>query len=177
MSVKIDDGKISRILDIFTEQITAEASHDDRGMVISGKSTYAYWHLTEKICLCLLSVQPIMSILFRRQTAPVQNFGTRTASISYRLAEDDVIEIRCELKICGAVFSENRVNTVKNVNVFEDKPIPPENCALTLYFADKGEKLWDIAKSHNTKLDLLLSENSAENQVLDAPKMLLIPRI
>lgn len=40
-------------------------------------------------------------------------FGTRTASISYRLAEDDVIEIRCELKICGAVFSENRVNTVK----------------------------------------------------------------
>ena len=104
-------------------------------------------------------------------------FGTRTASISYRLAEDDVIEIRCELKICGAVFSENRVNTVKNVNVFEDKPIPPENCALTLYFADKGEKLWDIAKSHNTKLDLLLSENSAENQVLDAPKMLLIPRI
>ena len=74
-------------------------------------------------------------------------------------------------------FSENRVNTVKNVNVFEDKPIPPENCALTLYFADKGEKLWDIAKSHNTKLDLLLSENSAENQVLDAPKMLLIPRI
>ncbi len=104
-------------------------------------------------------------------------FGTRTASISYRLAEDDVIEIRCELKICGAVFSENRVNAVKNVNVFEDKPIPPENCALTLYFADKGEKLWDIAKSHNTKLDLLLSENSAENQVLDAPKMLLIPRI
>ena len=76
-----------------------------------------------------------------------------------------------------STFSENRVNTVKNVNVFEDKPIPPENCALTLYFADKGEKLWDIAKSHNTKLDLLLSENSAENQVLDAPKMLLIPRI
>lgn len=77
MSVKIDDGKISRILDIFTEQITAEASHDDRGMVISGKSTYAYWHLTGKIFLCLLSVQPIMSILFRRQTAPVPKFSVQ----------------------------------------------------------------------------------------------------
>ena len=178
MSVKIDDGKISRILDIFTEQITAEASHDDRGMVISGK-----------INICILALNGEDMPVFIERSADYEHiipqtdctcakiFGTRTASISYRLAEDDVIEIRCELKICGAVFSENRVNTVKNVNIFEDKPIPPENCALTLYFADKGEKLWDIAKSHNTKLDLLLSENSAENQVLDAPKMLLIPRI
>ena len=63
------------------------------------------------------------------------------------------------------------------MNVFEDKPIPPENFALTLYFANKGEKLWDIAKSHNTRLGLLLSENPEENQVLEAPKMLLIPRI
>ena len=178
MSVKIDDGKISRILDIFTEQITAEASHDDRGIVIGGK-----------INICILALNGEDMPVFIERSADYEHiipqtdctcakiFGTRTASISYRLAEDDVIEIRCELKICGAVFSENRVNTVKNVNVFEDKPIPPENCALTLYFADKGEKLWDIAKSHNTKLDLLLSENSAENQVLDAPKMLLIPRI
>ena len=88
-----------------------------------------------------------------------------------------MIEIRGELKICGAAIFENRINVVKNVNVFEDKPIPPENFALTLYFANKGEKLWDIAKSHNTRLGLLLSENPEENQVLEAPKMLLIPRI
>jgi hypothetical protein len=31
LSVKVDDGKISKILDIFTDQITAESSHDDRG--------------------------------------------------------------------------------------------------------------------------------------------------
>lgn len=43
-------------------------------------------------------------------------FGTRTASISYRLAEDDVIEIRCELKICGAVFRKQSKHR-KSVNV------------------------------------------------------------
>lgn len=178
MSVKIDDGKISRILDIFTEQITAEASHDDRGMVISGKINICILALNgEDIPVFIERSADYEHIIPQTDCTCAKIFGTRTASISYRLAEDDVIEIRCELKICGAVFSENRVNAVKNVNVFEDKPIPPENCALTLYFADKGEKLWDIAKSHNTKLDLLLSENSAENQVLDAPKMLLIPRI
>ena len=47
------------------------------GPVRTGKSTYAYWRLTGKICLCLLSVQQIMSILFRRQTAPVPKFSVQ----------------------------------------------------------------------------------------------------
>lgn len=178
LSVKVDDGKISKILDIFTDQITAEASHDDRGTVVKGK-----------INICILALNEEDAPVFIERSADYEHIipnnecncakisGARAASISYRLAEDDVIEIRCELKICGAAISENRINVVKNVNVFEDKPIPPENFALTLYFANKGEKLWDIAKSHNTRLGLLLSENPEENQVLEAPKMLLIPRI
>ena len=178
LSVKVDDGKISKILDIFTDQITAEASHDDRGTVVKGK-----------INICILALNEEDTPVFIERSADYEHIipnnecncakisGARAASISYRLAEDDVIEIRCELKICGAAISENRINVVKNVNVFEDKPIPPENFALTLYFANKGEKLWDIAKSHNTRLGLLLSENPEENQVLEAPKMLLIPRI
>lgn len=178
LSVKVDDGKISKILDIFTDQITAEASHDNRGTVVKGK-----------INICILALNEEDAPVFIERSADYEHIipnnecncakisGARAASISYRLAEDDVIEIRCELKICGAAISENRINVVKNVNVFEDKPIPPENFALTLYFANKGEKLWDIAKSHNTRLGLLLSENPEENQVLEAPKMLLIPRI
>ena len=63
------------------------------------------------------------------------------------------------------------------MELFEDKPIVADNCALTLYFAKQGESLWDIAKSHNTRLDLLLTENSAENITLDSSQMLLIPKI
>lgn len=178
MTVKVDDGKISKILDIYTEQITAETFCDERGNVISGK-----------INMCILALNCDEMPVFIERSADYEHIirqsehnsirvdNVRSASISYRLAEDDTVEIRCELKITGAAFCETHINAVKNVALFEDKPIPPENCALTLYYACKGEKMWDIAKAHNTKLDLLLAENSSENSVLETSQMLLIPRI
>ena len=63
------------------------------------------------------------------------------------------------------------------VEIFDDKPIPPDSCALTLYYASEGESLWNIAKKHNTGLDLLMSENELENTVLDSDRMLLIPKL
>ena len=46
-----------------------------------------------------------------------------------------------------------------------------------MYFAQAGESLWSIAKSHNTALDKLIEENSAAAQNEDISRMLLIPRV
>ena len=47
---------------------------------------------------------------------------------------------------------------------------------LTLYFADKGERLWDIAKHYNTSMDAVKKENNLEVDSLDQRNMLLIPK-
>jgi hypothetical protein len=101
----------------------------------------------------------------------------RAASISYRLADDNTVEIRCELKIKGCAEKQENITAVSGVEIFEDKPVQTDGCALTLYFASAGENLWDIAKSHNTRLEFLVNENSSTGQVLESPQMLLIPRI
>lgn len=178
-SVKIDDGKVSKILDIYSDNITAENSADDSGIKINGK-----------INICILALNEENLPVFIERSADyehalagggdynsVNSADARVASISYRLADDNTIDLRCEIKLSVSAVKKDSMRVVKDVTLFEDKPIKPDNCALTLYFAKEGENLWNIAKSHNTRLDMLIAENSAEKQTLDYPQMLLIPRI
>ena len=179
ISVKVDDGKISKILDIYSDSVTGEQVHSDSGIKVSGK-----------INICMLALNednfPVFierSCDYEHSFAPATDFNElkslrlHISSISYRLSDDNTVEIRCELKLSGCAEKSEKIRAVCSTELFEDKPIASVNCALTLYFAKQGESLWDIAKAHNTRLDLLLSENSAESITVDSPQMLLIPRI
>ncbi|MCD8026448.1 MAG: DUF3794 domain-containing protein [Clostridiales bacterium] len=178
-AVKIDDGKISRILDIYADYVSAEKSFDEDGLKINGK-----------INICILALNEDNMPVFIERSADYSHSASvgeefnaadcveaRAASISYRLSDDSTIEIRCELKISAFAVKYDTLKAVKSVELFEDKPIKTDNCALTLYFAQEGESLWDIAKSHNTRLDILAEENSTDKQTLEHPQMLLIPKI
>ena len=46
--------------------------------------------------------------------------------------------------------------------------------AVTVYFGDKGEKLWDIAKKYNTSEESIRRRNSVKGDVLDQETMLII---
>ena len=178
-SVKVDNGKITKVLDIFTDGVSCEQINAENGLKAGGKIN---------ICILALNEESIPIIIERTcdyehtfNTASdfntLRNIHPHTSSISYRLADDNTIEVRCELKLCACAEKTERLRAVCGMELFEDKPIVADNCALTLYFAKQGESLWDIAKTHNTRLDLLLSENSAENITLDSSQMLLIPKI
>ena len=179
ISVKVDNGKITKVLDIFTDGVSCEQQNFDNGLKAGGKIN---------ICILALNEDSIPTIIERTceyehtfNTASdfntLKNIQPHTSSISYRLADDNTIEVRCEIKLCACAEKAERLRAVCGMELFEDKPIVADNCALTLYFAKQGESLWDIAKTHNTRLDLLLSENSAENITLDSSQMLLIPKI
>lgn len=178
-SVGISDGKISKIINIYSDNINSESCFEEGMLKTSGK-----------INVCILALNEDNLPVFIERTIDYSNKTTaesdcnnilsvqpRVASISYRLADDNNIELRCEIKTQIIAVNKMIVRSVQEVEVYEDKPIKPDNCALTLYFAEKGETLWDIAKAHNTKLDMLLEENSVEKQIVEAPCMLLIPRV
>lgn len=178
-SIKVDDGKISKVIDIYTDHISTEILHESDSLKVSGKIN---------ICMIALNEENIPVFIERScdyehglssasDCNSVNSIEARPASISYRLADDNTVEIRCEIKILSDAIKQETITVVSNTELYEDKPIKPDNCALTLYFAKEGEKLWDIAKSHNTRLDMLITENSAEGQTVDRPQMLLIPRI
>ncbi len=178
LSAKIDGCKISKILDIYADSVTLETSPAEDGMTAKGKISLCILALDDK------SVPVFVERAFdyeRRLDAAGCNRmlfdNARVASVSYRLAEDGSVDMRCELNISGGAVESESLRVVSGVDVFEDSPIPPADCALTLYYASAGENLWQIAKSHNTGLSLLMAENALDGLILDSDRMLLIPRL
>lgn len=96
-------------------------------------------------------------------------------SVSYRLIDDNNIEVRCELKYNIVVQSVSCINMVSAVVIDDNKPISKKTCALTLYYAEKGENIWDIAKMYNTRQDIIKAENKLDMEALEQAIMLLIP--
>ena len=60
-----------------------------------------------------------------------------------------------------------------NDNALKDKAQP----MLTVYFADRGERIWDIAKKYNTTAELIMQENDLSVTELENNQRLLIPTI
>lgn len=178
-NIKVDDCKISKVIDIYTDNIGADVLSDTDGLSVGGK-----------VNICMLALNQDGIPIFVERTFDYEHrlssasdcnslidINAKAVSISYRLTEDNCVEVRCEIKITAQASKNEILTVVSDVELFKEKPIASDNCALTLYFAKEGEKLWDIAKSQNTRLDMLLSENSTESLILDSPQMLLIPKI
>lgn len=178
MEISVENNKISKVLDIYTDHIAAEPSADNGELKIIGKITVCMFALDEEGMPMFIERSCDFShAMSFGDCNTVSNVSARASSISYRLADDNTVEIRCEIKLGGCAVCLKSVNAVCETEIFEDRPIKSDGCALTLYFAGKGEKLWEIAKSHNTRFDMLMNENSTDCECLDSPQMLLIPKI
>ena len=98
-------------------------------------------------------------------------------SVSYRIADNGTIELRCEIKYSITAEKNSTYTLVTSITADEENKIKKRNDALVLYFAGGGEKIWDIAKRYNTRKSLILDENALESDILENPQMLLIPMV
>lgn len=86
------------------------------------------------------------------------------------------IDIRCDCMVSAIVFSVDSENVVADMSLDETKPREIKQKTLTLYFADGGESLWNIAKRYNTSVEAIKRENNLEEDTLQERSMLLIPK-
>lgn len=57
----------------------------------------------------------------------------------------------------------------------ENPKIRTDDAALKLYFADEGEKIWDIAKRYNTSVRSIIDDNGLTGDEIEKRGMVLIP--
>lgn len=170
---------ITKIIDLFCENCTVTPVVGNEGVTAAGKAT-----------VCVLAYDrennPVYierMLEFERQFAcespfnGVINPSACVKSVSYRLSNDFSIEVRCEITVSMELTGCKNLSCVSRVSSPDDRAVTPSPFALTLYYAQKGEKLWDIAKRYNTRLKLLTEENSIDTEVLENPAMLLIPGV
>ncbi len=97
-------------------------------------------------------------------------------SCSYNIGSDNTVEVKAELKVCGSVCCSEIISGISDIFIDESsEPCKKDECAMKLYFAEKGESVWDISKRYRSPVKAVADENDIDNDIIENDCMLIIP--
>lgn len=85
------------------------------------------------------------------------------------------VDVRIEFAVSGCVFDCTKRRIVTSLECASESIGRRSDAALTVYFADEGEELWDIARKYNTTVEAVEQENGMSGDRVTQKCMLLIP--
>ena len=96
---------------------------------------------------------------------------------SCALTGDSRIELKTEIYVSAVVLSSAIKKYISAIEISENEKQKEKPCALTVYYCEKGEKIWDIAKKYGTTVEAVMVENDIVSPVAESHRMLLIPGV
>lgn len=103
--------------------------------------------------------------------------NVNVSAIDYIAHGADKIDVRIELKADVSVYKIYREDITVKIIPDEISNSLNSPCALTIYFCDENESIWDIAKKYNTTVAAIMDENELDCEVIERPRMLMIPSV
>lgn len=83
------------------------------------------------------------------------------------------VSVSAELRIDGFAYAAGTFDAVTGLEKGKEIERQDEDGVVTIYFASKGEKLWDIAKEHGTSVALIQEANELSVDTLAQDCMLI----
>ncbi len=176
--MEFGDASVSEVLDIWARPSIKSVKTQDDCIVVSG---------TSQVCVLYKDSEGTPSFMEKtfdfEYKYPIEgNLSSvrmqaylSQCSISYTLSEQK-LEFRSEMNLKGVIYVTCRENIVCECTVNEDAPQAKDpRVALTIYYADAGENVWDIAKRYHTSVSAVMEENDLEQETIAQRGMLLIP--
>lgn len=175
--LSLGEKPVSKILDIFTEECCVNASVNEASLCFSGKVNVCIIACTEEGDIISLERQADISSeeILQGDFTDVSSANCAVTSVSYRLGDNNDIELRLDLRLAATLCNPCTLRQVTEV-ISADEEYTQSYCPLTLYYAQSGEKIWDIAKHYNASVDTLCLENGISDDTLSDSRMLLILR-
>ena len=93
------------------------------------------------------------------------------------MTDNNRIDLRIEIKLNSTVLKRNTAELMTNIDFDKSKIKEKKHSAITIYFSDKNESVWDIARKYNTTTDAIKAENEITENTIKENLMLLIPCI
>ena len=178
-TLDLNSQNISKIIDIWNENSTVNADCEEDQITFTGKYNVCILALDEEENPFYIE----RSVDFNYQYQLKQNLmgcnvraKSTVMSLSYRINNSNDLEIRTDIRLSGTVFDNKLYKAVFEAYANEEHPrIKDSTAALTLYYADNGESIWNIADNYCTSVEAIKNENDLDVDILDTRGMLLIP--
>lgn len=178
-SIDISGIGVKRVLDMWCSDITSSARENDGELIIDGAIN---------VCMIICDCDDQIGYIERQiNYEHARSLGTTeriecdpyvtVCASSYVIGSGDYIDVRIELKIQSSVFSIMSSRMIESININEEQGRKKTKPALTIYFSQGGESVWDIARKYNTTVEAIMRENSLADEIVSDKAMLLIPGI
>ena len=113
------------------------------------------------------------------KNAPEGSICRATAAVcktSYTILNDNCLEVTAEVALSVTVINKIKLSLVTDAKIDEEcKKENCRDCAMIIYYAAAGERVWDIARKYNSSPDEIADINCVEGGCIDQSKPLLIP--
>lgn len=98
--------------------------------------------------------------------------------MSYRVNGAGRMEVQAETTVECSALTTSRHNVVAQITADTEHPKEKDpQCAMTLYYAEKGEAVWEIARRYNTTQEAIQTENNLSADQIEEDGMLFIPAV
>jgi hypothetical protein len=178
LSVEASDDGLSEVTDCTVKADSASARADGKNLVISGEMTVSAIGVDMQGGQIWVE-KAVPYTVTQQLSGAVENLRCepeiKVVSSAFSLGAG-AIDVRADCVVTALVFTVSNENLVADMSLDETSKRECHQKTLTLYFADKGEGLWDIAKRYNTSIDAIRRENNLEADTLSERSMLLIPK-
>ncbi|MGN0452869.1 MAG: DUF3794 domain-containing protein [Ruminococcus sp.] len=176
-ALSLGEEPLQKILDIFCEDTSADARIDNQTLHMSGKVNVCILGITENGELVSVERQADYQHdeMLSKSFMNVSDASCKVSSVSYRLSDGNNMELRLELCLKATLSDAQTLREVISVENIGEEELSSD-CALILYYASKGESVWDIAKNYCAEVNTLCEDNALEGETLSENTMLLISR-
>lgn len=163
------DKSIIEVADLKASIIDTEVEASK--LKISVKLSFLFYDDESQLCYC----EDVKDIVFSLCDQEYEGEGiANLLSYDFVIKGTDKISLRVSYIYSAYLYKQEYVDYITDIEVCD------ENCStnlpqLTLYFADKNEDVWDIAKKFSTDMNLIISENNLTSQIIQNKTVLIVP--
>lgn len=187
------------VLAVIHETLTSEQSFDLSGLKevynidaeiadIEGTAAQNKINFTAKLNLSILGLDRDDSPKLTERTIPIEfSINKDTNCLNPQIATNAVVsnceysfvgsklELKADIKLNATIICFKTFMTITDIVVDETAPHKRSNSALTLYYPDEGDSIFNIAKHFLTSPDAIKEANALEGENIDGLQMLMIP--
>ncbi len=179
-TIDLNSINAARIIDLRNELSSAKAIYDGENIKFTGKYNICVFYINvenetayfEKV----IDFEYTHSFSEDEKNLVIEP-RINIEYIDYKLKENKNLEINTNITLDSIVYESKKISSIEKLDCDEESPVSNENKApLTLYYADSGEKIWDIAKKYYISELAIREENElTDEESLSSKTMILIP--
>lgn len=163
-----------KICDCYADTVTASLSKAADGTLITGSVNFNALLVDAENHYSLISRSTAFEYMFSGEMHGENDClcELESSPVSAALKNAGKIEFSSDIKITLHITEKIKTKMISDISVSAAADAAPQE-NVVLYFGRKGERLWDIAKSNFSSIDIIKESNNITDDCLSEDKLLI----